>query len=678
MVADAEPLSIQLLGGLVVTAGQDIASLPRSKKSRALLAFLALNRQAHMRSDLCRLLWDRTSDSKGALRWSLSKLRPVLNGNGAERLHTDREAVFLDVPFNSIDILALRSATDAVLSKAETDQLLAISSNLANEPLAGLDCPDQFQFQAWLVAVREDVRRRQLSVLAELDRRFANEPERRLPLAEMRVGADPISEEARIALIECLLALDRQAEAEAQHKAGLRALAAHQIQPSPDLVLALKRPQSAHAPVRREASPRKSQPADREASSDVLSSQLDAQFANARKPNGAYPSVAVLPFRNLGGDSAEDYFAVGVTDGIISALSAVRGFFVVSHNSSMTYKDVHEDARTIAEELGVRYLVEGNVVKGSDRVRLVWRLIEGATGVQQWTEQVEHELTDLLVMLDGIAGRIAAAIEPRIILSEVARSAQKPLVDYSAYDYYLRAMPYIYSTDLADIDEAVRLLRKSREIDPSLAQATALLAWTLTQSPGGMTPQGMAQSLDLADEAAKTGFMDPFALAFVAPVIAYFRRDWSTALMYLDQALALNPNGSAGWLASGWVRTYYGEPELALDHFQQAERLTPRSPTAYLIHAGRASAYYHTGNLDETLRLARLATISNPAFSAGWRLMCVVSAEQGDWETARLARAKLAETAPYETPEFMRTVLPYREHKVVERMASHLEQVTEC
>src|SRR5262249_25508401 len=201
------------------------------------------------------------------------------------------------------------------------------------------------------------------------------------------------------------------------------------------------------------------------------------------------PSIAVLPFTNLSGDPEQEYFADGMVEDIITALSRYRWLFVIARNSSFTYKGRTVDVKQVARELGVRYVLEGSVRKASSRVRIAGQLIDGSTGAHLWADRFEGALEDIFDLQDQVTASVVGAIAPRLEQAEIERAKRKPTESMDAYDYYLRGMASHYQRTRESIDEALRLLYRAIGLDPDFASAHGAAAWcyTVRKASGWMT-----------------------------------------------------------------------------------------------------------------------------------------------------------------------------------------------
>src|SRR5450759_3613134 len=223
------------------------------------------------------------------------------------------------------------------------------------------------------------------------------------------------------------------------------------------------------------------------------------------------PSIAVLPFQNMSGDPEQEYFADGIVEDIITALSRVKWFFVIARNSSFTYKGRAVDVRQVGRELGVRYVLEGSIRKSGNRVRITGQLIEAATGNHVWADRFEGSLEDVFELQDKITETVVGAIEPSLTLAEIRRSSFKPTTSLDAYDLYLRALSHHYAQTRESVDEALRLLDKAIALDPDYAFAKAFAAfiYALQHTQSWTTPDDISKGSRLAHEALVSSRDEP-------------------------------------------------------------------------------------------------------------------------------------------------------------------------
>jgi TolB-like protein len=330
------------------------------------------------------------------------------------------------------------------------------------------------------------------------------------------------------------------------------------------------------------------------------------------------PSIAVLPFVNLSGDPAQEYFVDGVVEDIISALSRMGWLFVIARNSSFTYKGRAVDVKRVGRELGVRYILEGSLRKAASRVRITGQLVDAGTGANIWSERFEGEIDDIFALQDELTTDVVGAIMPPLERAEIARARRKPTANLDAYDYYLRGMANLHQGTREAVDEALRHLLKAIEADPDFAAAYGMASWChfWRKINGWMTDRAreMAEGARLARRAVELGQDDAIALTRGGHALAHLAGDLDGAVALLDRAKILNPNLAAARFLGGYVRLWRGDADAAIAHFTEAMRLSPLDPELYRMHAGMAVAHLFGGRFDEASAWATRASRDLPSF----------------------------------------------------------------
>ena len=270
------------------------------------------------------------------------------------------------------------------------------------------------------------------------------------------------------------------------------------------------------------------------------------------------PSIAVLPFQNMSGDPEQEYFADGMVEEIITALSRIRWLFVIARNSSFTYKGQAVDVKQVGRELGVRYVLEGSVRKGGNRVRITAQLIDAETGTHLWADRFDGSLEDVFELQDKIAVSVAGVIEPALQAAEMRRSAARPTTDLTAYDLYLRALAITFPITRERMFEALRLLEQAIAIDPHYGPAMAWAAichMRLVIDGWSEAPEtDRSKAIYLARQSLEGAEDDTEVLTHAALVLAHFDEDIGAMIGLIDRALRLNPSYARGWFYSGIIR----------------------------------------------------------------------------------------------------------------------------
>ena len=328
------------------------------------------------------------------------------------------------------------------------------------------------------------------------------------------------------------------------------------------------------------------------------------------------PSIAVLPFQNMSGDLEQDYFADGVVEEIITALSRFRELFVIARNSSFTYKGRAVDVKQVGRELGVRYVLEGSVRKAATRVRITAQLIDAISGVHLWAGRIDGTFDDIFNLEDQVTENVVGAIAPKIEQAEIERTKHKPTDSLDAYDCYLRAMMHFNQWTSESISEALRLFYRAIELDPAFASAHGLAAWCYVRRKlsGWMNnpAEEMAELERLAVRAGKLTNDDAVALFAAGWALVQVDGHAEAGAAMLDRALTLNPNITAAWMVGGWTKIYLGESDKAVEYFAHAIRLNPLDPLVARMHTGIAAAQFLAGHYKEAALLAESALRQHP------------------------------------------------------------------
>jgi adenylate cyclase len=317
------------------------------------------------------------------------------------------------------------------------------------------------------------------------------------------------------------------------------------------------------------------------------------------------PSIAVLPFDNMSDDPGQEHFADGIAEDVITALSCFRSLFVIARNSSFSYKGTSPDIRTVARELGVRYVVEGSVRKAGDRVRITAQLIDAASGNHLWAGRFDGSLDDVFDLQDRITEQIVVAVEPEIQARERERARRKPPESLDAWELFQSGLSHLYRFNKIDRAEAIRLFREAIALDPEFAAAHAHLAYALWSSPTLGYAEDMAKAVApiraAAEKAVSLDLNDP--VAHIALGRAHiFAGEIEMAIGEMQTAIAINPNFAWGHYGLGVAYHYSaGQSEQALPHFDAALRLSPRDPMRFRIFMMKGSALRVLGRHDEAI-----------------------------------------------------------------------------
>jgi len=376
------------------------------------------------------------------------------------------------------------------------------------------------------------------------------------------------------------------------------------------------------------------------------------------------PSIAVLPFQNMTGDAEQDYFADGIVEDIITALSRVKWFYVVARNSSFVYKGKAVDIKQVGRELGVRYVLEGSVRKAGNRVRITGQLIEAATQHHLWADRFDGSLEDIFALQDSVTESVVGAIEPSLKKAEIVRGRAKPTESLDAYDCYLRAIAALYELTLDGHEAAETFLKRAIELDPHYASAKARYAYSLIfrRVQGWARPQDQALALAMAREALAEGSDDPLVLARVAMTFTYFAGDNDQAVVLADRAVDLDPNSAEVLIMSAWVHCFNcTDPDKSITQFTRAMRLSPRDPDTGRACAGLAFANLIAGRNEEGLRWSERALKELPHLTVAHRAQILALVRLNRMDEAReTARRMLAVDPGF---SIAKRIPPYRDNR---------------
>ena len=362
------------------------------------------------------------------------------------------------------------------------------------------------------------------------------------------------------------------------------------------------------------------------------------------------PSIAVLPFQNMSGDPEQEYFADGIVEDIITALSRFKSLFVIARNSSFTFKGRAVDIKEVGRRLGVRYVLEGSVRKASGKVRITGQLIDAVTGAHLWADRFERDLTDIFALQDEVTIAVVSAIEPKMLQTEIAMATRRRPENLTAYDFYLRAMPQYYLTTREGLAEAIRLAHRALELDPRFGSVAALagLCHMLNVVLGyANDPQfDRKEAVRLVRLALSIDDGDPETLARASIISAFMVGDSEAEIEMADRAVALNPNSWIAWNSRGWVYRIAGLPEEAIRSFERAIRMSPVDPRLYMTLTGIGLALIELRRFDEAIVVGKKALRQNPSYVATYHCLASAFAHLGRDAEAHDAAARVLEIDP--------------------------------
>jgi adenylate cyclase len=390
------------------------------------------------------------------------------------------------------------------------------------------------------------------------------------------------------------------------------------------------------------------------------------------------PSIVVLPFVNMSGDSGQEYFSDGITEVLTSNLSQISTLFVIARNSAFTYKGKAVKVQEVSRELGVRYAVEGSVQKAEDRVRIIAQLIDATTDRHLWSESYDRPLQDIFAVQDDITQQIVAALRVKVMEAEMARVQRIPTENLTAYDFYLRGLGSLrralVETNKEARIHAQQMFEKAIELDPQYAEAYAglsliyFLDWFFLWDP---TPQVLARWSEVVHKAIALNASLPSAHAALA-WLSLWKRQHEQAIAEAEKALALDPNSAQGHLDLGLILVWAGRPGEAIGLIEKAMRLNPRHGPIPLVNLGWA--YQHAGQYAEALIPLKKALPLMPNFLGLHWILAICYAELGREAEAQAEAAEILRIYPQFSVEAWRSFMPYKDPATVERELAGLRK----
>ena len=401
----------------------------------------------------------------------------------------------------------------------------------------------------------------------------------------------------------------------------------------------------------------------------------DTSAHEAYLPLPDRPSIAVLPFANMSG-KADQHFADGISEDLITGLSRIRWLFVIARNSTFVYKDRAVDVKQVSRELGVRYVLEGSVRRAGKRLRISAQLMDAVTGGHHWAERYDRKLGDIFAVQDEITRSVAAAIEPHLLAAEGIRALSRSSDDLGAWEQVARAQTHAWRLTCPDYEIAIDALKRAVEAYPDYAPARGLLGFCLVIAAhmGWIDRvQGLVPGREHAIRAIALDDRDPWghiALGYWAlmerrteELIAAFRR-----------AVKLNPNSAAAHAHLSRGLAFAGQDREAIEHGEDAIRLSPLDPDMALFLGGLALAHYVAGRYAEALHYSTEATRLRPGFQGAQRLRCAILAQTGRLDEARSQLAMVRRDQPHLTSAWIRTNVPYQTPKVMDRYLEEMRK----
>jgi TolB-like protein/class 3 adenylate cyclase len=389
---------------------------------------------------------------------------------------------------------------------------------------------------------------------------------------------------------------------------------------------------------------------------------LDSTGARPQLALPDRPSIAVLPFNNMSGDPEQEYFADGMAEDILTALSRCKWLFVIARNSSFTYKGRTVDVRQVGRELGVRYVLEGSVRRSGNRLRFTAQLVEATSGSHIWADRFDGEISDVFDLQDRITESVVGAIEPSLQVAEIERLKRKPAASLDAYDMLLQAQQLEYEFTEPSLAEALECLKRAIAIDPNYAPAMALAAYCMAERAyQGWTKDlaaETAEGLRLAERAVELGKDNGNVLWMAAFAVWQLGRDPQRSRELFHRSLLVNPNCAVALTILGWIEGFLGDHTLSVELIARAQRLSPRDPRGWLMSVGMALTLLVAGKFQEALTWAEKALVQNRRSATALRVMAVALVNLGQQDKAEMIVGEILKIDPQLTISRLRGRVP--------------------
>jgi DNA-binding SARP family transcriptional activator len=633
-------MAIRLLGPTAVTRRGVELTLPRSRKVRALLGFLALSPHPVSRRRLCDLLWDVPNDPRGELRWSLSRLRAILDEPGRARVITSDDGVALDLADAVVDVLEIERTMQAGVEPLSTAQLAAICDLFAGELLEGVDLDGTPHITGWLVAQRHRYHTRHVEVLQTLAVR-APQAEEKLRRLDAWLQLAPFDVRAHQVMLEALAGAGRLRDAEEHLAATIRFFDAEGVD---------------WAPLREAWRARRSVVTAAAQTASVELPELRAIAARASQR----AAVAVMPFEDRGGASpGPGRVADGLTEDIIMQLAKLRALFVIARGSSFALRDRGVGPQEAGRLLNVDYVVTGSVQRASsDRVVVAVELARSDDWRIVWTDSFGGAPDDTLSVLDSIVHRIVAAIAEEIEAAECRLALLKPPSSLNAWEAYHRGLWHMYRFNGSDNRHAAGFFRAALDLDPAFARAHAGMSFTHFQNAFlDLTPDRPRQ-IELALEAASHSLAaddhDPTAHWAMGRAL-WLGGAQDESLAELQRSVDLSANFALGHYTIGFVHAQMGDPRVAIDATNHSRELSPFDPLQFAMLATRALAHVRLEQRDQAAEWAVKATARPNAHEHILAIAAECLALADRREEARRYVTRIREQRPaYTVEDFLR------------------------
>ena len=648
--AGAQPRTFRLLLlGPFQLIGKTGAVDLGSKKLCALVAFLASNGPT-TREKLMSLLWGTHFDAQARqnLRKALSRVRQVLSeqGLGEDVVVADDVTVALRADMMVCDVQVF----ERLSGESSRDSLRQAVDLYRDAFLADVSIPDE-AWAEWLRTQRgrlEGLLVGALIRLAEIELQ-QNNPEQALELASKAIAIDNLREDAHRLAIRALAATGRKAEALRRYD-QLAALLKAELSTEPDA-----RTRALVDEIRRPAAIVVEQPV-----ADAKTSDL--------------PSIAVLPFRSIGGDKDADYFGDGMVEDIVVSLGSLHELFVISRGSTLAFRGKDPDPREIGRTLGVRYVVGGSVQRSGKRLRVFVELCDAQTGTALWTDRTEAPLDDLFDIQDSYTASFASRIAPHIRNAELRRALRKRPETMTAYDYVLRGLEHVHRD--STFDQAGDCFQKAIDREPTFALPYAWSGWwrsiLIRQGWSKEPVKDWTRAAQMSAKAIDLDGSNALALASYGHLKSVMERDYDGAELFLESAVQACPNGPIGWVLGSFTQSYQGRGDEAIRRAGQALKLSPLDRGRFYCHLAMGLGHYVAGRYGEAVKWGKLSAAENPGFTSTLRYLAAAHTAAGEDDEAKRFAAEVLKREP--NFSLRNYLIPFRDKALTEQHRARLKK----
>jgi TolB-like protein len=635
---------LELLGGFRLTGRKGAVDLG-SKKLCALVAFLACNGPA-TREKLMSLLWGAHFDAQARqnLRKALSRVRQAI---GEAALVPGDVTVSLQADMIDCDVTEF----ERLVAEGSQNSLAKAVELYRDAFLEDISIPDE-AWSEWLRGQRarlEGLLIGALIQLAEAELQHGH-TERALELCGRALAVDNLREDAHRLAIRALAATGRKAEALRRYD-QLAALLKAELNTEPDA-----RTRALVDEIRKPAQP-----------VQEMTAAVEAKSADL-------PSIAVLPFRNLGADKDTDYFSDGIVEDIVVSLGSLHELFVISRGSTLAFRGQDPDPREVGRALGVRYVVGGSVRRSGKRLRIFAELCDAETGTALWTDRTEAPLGDLFDIQDSYTSSFAGRIAPHIRNAELKRAMRKRPETMTAYDYVLQGLEHVHRD--STFDRAGACFQRAIDKEPKFALPYAWSGWwrsiLIRQGWSKDPAKDWILAAQMSAKAIDLDSNNALALASYGHLKSVLERDYDGGELFLESAVQACPNGPVAWVLGSFTQSYQGRGDEAIRRAEHALKLSPLDRGRFYCHLAMGLGHYVAGRYDEAVKWGKLSAAENPGFTSTLRYLAAAHTAAGEHEEAKKVAAEVVKREP--NFQLRNYVIPFRDKALNEEHRGRLRE----